>query len=50
MSAQKIIGRVAKCQGYIRVKKLTGWGKKFWRVFFVVKSSFFKEDKNCNFC
>ena len=42
---QKIIGRVAKCHGYIRVKKLTGWGEKFWRTQFFVKSSLFLKKK-----
>ena len=35
-------GRVAKCHGYggyIRVKKLEGWGKKFGRAFSFAKSS-----------
>ena len=34
--------RVAKCHGYggyIRVKKLEGWGKKFGRTFSFAKSS-----------
>ena len=37
-----VLGRVAKCHGYggyIRVKKLEGWGKKFGRIHSFAKSS-----------
>ena len=39
--------RVAKChvyEGYIRVRILAGWGKKFWRTFNFAQSSLFWED------
>ena len=37
-------GRVAKCHGYIRVKRLASWGKKFGRPKWLAKTSHFWED------